>query len=388
MKYILSFLIILLAVGAAIGLYSTRPETKKASPVRPVPLVQTDEVKPARQQVFVEAFGTVIPAQRITLQSEVEGRIISQHPELVPGGLIGQDEIIIQVDPSEYEMVVNEYRAELEEAMFELDLEQGRQVIAQREWRLMEEEIDTSPEGKSLALREPHLRLVKAKVDKARSRLAAAELALKRTTITTPFNALVLEEFIDTGQLVGRQTNLAALAGTDEFWVQVSVPVSVLHRISFPREKRKHGSQAEVIFEPVSGQPVVRRGTVVKMMGDLDPEGRMARLLIVIDDPLNLRADFRNRNKGERILLGSYVKVRIDAGFFENVYSIPRKALREGDVLWVKDRNDALQIRNASVVWRRKDEVLVTADLSEGDTLILSRLQSPLPGMKVKGIEE
>jgi RND family efflux transporter MFP subunit len=388
MKYILSLLITLLAVGAAIGLYSTSPETKRARPARPVPLVQTDEFKPGREKVFVEAFGTVIPAQRIILQSEVEGRIISQHPELVPGGLIEQDEIIIQVDPAEYEVVVNEYRAELEEAVFEQDLEQGRQAIAKREWKLMEEEIDTSAEGKSLALREPHLRLVKAKVDKAKSRLAAAELALKRTTIIAPFNALVLKEFIDRGQLVSRQTNLANLAGTDQFWVRVSVPVSVLQRISFSGEPGIRGSAAEVIFESVSGLPVVRRGSVLRMMGDLDPEGRMARLLIIVDDPLNLREDSRKQKGRDRILLGSYVKVNIDAGFFDNVYSIPRQALREGDVLWVKDRNDTLQVRDVTVVWRRRDEVLVRADLVEGDTLILSRFQSPLPGMKVKGIEK
>jgi len=388
MKYILPLLITLLAVGAAIGLYSTSPTTKKARPVRPIPFVQTSDIKPGREKVFVEAFGTVIPAQRITLQSEVEGRIISQHPELVPGGLIAQDEIIIQVDPAEYEMAVNGYRAELEEAMFELDLEQGKQVIAQREWKLMEEEIDSSAEGKSLALREPHLRLVKAKVDKAKSRLAAAELALKRTTITAPFNALVLEEFIDRGQFVSRQTNLATLAGTDRFWVRVSVPVSVLHRISFPRRTGMHGSSAEVIFEPVSGRPVVRHGAVLRMMGDVDPEGRMARLLIIIEDPLNLRENSRNGKAGGRILLGSYVKVRIDAGFFENVYSIPRQALREGDVLWVKDSNDSLQIRKVTVVWRRRDDVLVKADLVEGDTLILSRLQSALPGMQVKDLNK
>jgi RND family efflux transporter MFP subunit len=348
--------------------------------------VQTDAVKPGREQVFVEAFGTVIPAKRITLQTEVEGRIISQHPELVPGGLIARDDVVIQVDPSEYELNVKEYRAELEEAMFELDLEQGKQVIAQREWKLMEEEIDTSSEGKSLALREPHLRLVKAKGDKARSRLAAAELALKKTTITAPFNALVLEEFIDRGQLVSRQTNLATLAGTDQFWIQVSVPVSVLNRISFPAETGMNGSSAEIIFEPVSGQPIVRHGNVFRMMGDLDPEGRMARVLILIDDPLNLRRE--SRKERGRILLGSYVKVRIDAGFFEDVYSIPRQALREGDVLWVKDSNDTMRIRNVTVVWRRKDEVLVRDGLIEGDTLILSRLQAPLPGMKVKGIEK
>ncbi len=388
MKYIISFLILFLAVGAAIGLYSTGPKTKKAMPKRPVPLVQTAEVHPAREKVFIEAFGTVIPSKRITLQSEVEGRIIDQNPELVPGGLIGQDDMVIQVDPADYELLVSEYRAEMEEAMFELDLEQGKQVIAEREWKLMEKEIDTSPAGKSLALREPHLRLVRARVDKAKSRLAAAELALNRTTVRAPFNALVLEEFIDKGQLVGKQTPLTTLAGTDQFRVQVSVPVSVLQRIYSPGGSGKQGSAAQVIFEPVNAGAFVRYGHVLRIMGDLDPEGRMARILIVIDDPLNLHAGVK-RHQGEgRILLGSYVKVRIDAGFFDNVYSVPRQALREGQVIWVQDIEDKLQIRNVHVVWRRKDEVLVNTDLEQGDRLILSRLQSPLPGMLVRNVSQ
>ncbi len=330
----------------------------------------------------------MIPAKRITLQSQVEGRIIDQNPELVPGGLIGKDDMIIQIDPADYKLLVSEYRAEMEEAMFELDLEKGKQVIAEREWELMEKEINTSAAGKSLALREPHLRLVKAKVDKAKSRLAAAKLALRRTTILSPFNALVLEEFIDRGQLVSKQTSLATLVGTDQFWVRVSVPVSVLKRVSFPGGDGQQGSAAEVIFEPVNGTAVIRQGHVLRIMGDLDPEGRMARLLIVIDDPLNLRGSDQVRRQEGRILLGSYLKVRINAGFFDDIYSIPRQAMREGDVIWVQDNEDKLQIRPVQIVWRRKDEVLVKIDLKQGDRLILSRLQSPLPGIAVKNIKE
>lgn len=383
MKYIISFLIFAIAAGAAIGLYSTRPETKKTEPVRPVPLVKATEISPGTEKVFIEAFGTVIPSQHITLQSEVEGRITGQNPDLVPGGLIHEGDMVIQIDPAEYELRVSELQAELEEAIFELDLEQGKQVIAEREWKLMEKEIDTTSAGKSLALREPHLRLVRAKVDKAKSRLAAAELDLERTTIRSPFNALVLEEFIDEGQLVTRQASLATLAGTDSFWVKVSVPVSVLRRISYPAGPEKTGSPSRVIFETAGGGDVVREGHVLRMMGDLDPEGRMARILIMINDPLNLRTGVRDG----KILLGSYVKVRIDAGFYKDVYSIPRQALREGDVIWVKDSENKLQIHNVSVVWRRKDDVLVHVDLKNGEKLILSRLQSPLPGMIVKDIQ-
>jgi RND family efflux transporter MFP subunit len=384
MKYIIAFLILLIAVATAVGLYRTSPQTKKAVTSRPVPLVQTMDVHPGREKVFVEAFGTVIPAKRITLQAEVEGRIIDQNPELVPGGLIGQGDMVIQIDPADYELSVNEYRAELEEAVFELDREQGRQVIARREWTLLEKDINTSEAGKSLALREPHLRLVKAKVDKAKNRLAAAELALQRTTVRSPFNGLVLEEFIDKGQLVSKQTPLATLAGTDQFRVQVSIPVYVLPRISIPGGTTQKGSAVQVIFEPVSAMAVIRHGHVLRIMGDLDPEGRMARILVVIDDPLNLHA---GKDRG-RMLLGSYVKVRIDAGYFDKVYAIPRQALREGNVIWIQDHENKLQARPVKIVWRRQDEVLITAELERGDRLILSRLQSPLPGILVKSVEE
>jgi multidrug efflux pump subunit AcrA (membrane-fusion protein) len=399
MKYFVSFLILLLALVAAFALYKTSPKTGKTVSKRPVPFVRTVPLEPARKEVFVEAFGTVVPAQRITLQSEVAGRIIDQNPELTPGGLIRQGDMVVQVDPADYELLVREYRAEMEEALFELELEQGKQVIAKREWELLEKEIEISS-GKSLALREPHLRLVEAKLEKAKSRLAAAELALERTSIAAPFNVLVLEEFVDTGQLVGTQTTLATLVGTDRFWVQVSVPVGSLGRISFPGGAERHGSEAQVIFEPVSGQPVVRRGHVVRIMGDLDPEGRMARILVAIDDPLHLEAgsspsggpDGRGWSHvsmgAGRILLGSYVRVSIAAGFFDTVYSVPREALREGDVVWVKDSEGTLQIRPVRVVWRLKDDVLVDADLEPGDELIMSRLHAPLPGMAVQGVRD
>jgi len=383
MKYIISFLILIAAVGAAIGLYSTSPKTKKAVPTRPVPLVKVIEIRPGTENVFVEAFGAVIPSKQITLQSEVEGRIIDQNRDLIPGGLIQQGDMVIQIDPSDYELRVRELKAELEEAMFELDLEQGKQMIAGREWKLMEKEIDTTGAGKSLALREPHLRLVKAKVDKAKSRLAVAELELQRTTIRLPFNALVLEEFIDTGQLVSGQAPLATLAGTDKFRVQVSVPVDVLPRIHEAGAPGQQGAAARIILEPVNGTEVVRHGHVLKIMGDLDPEGRMARVLIEVIDPLNLHSGIRDG----KVLLGSYVKVRIDTGSYNNVYSIPRPALREGDLIWVQDSENKLQVRSVNIVWRRKDDVLVNADLKKGDKLILSRLQSPLPGIEVRSTE-
>lgn len=377
-------LIILLAVGLAAGLYVFKPRTKRVRPVRPVPLVETARLVPSDERVFVEAQGTVIPARRISLQSEVEGRIVHQSPELMPGGLFEKGQVILRVDARDYDFRVSESRAGLEEALFELEVEKGRQVIARREWELLEEQFskqDSGKGGKGLALREPHLKRIRARLEGARSRLKAAELNRERTTLRAPFNSMVIEEFVDEGQLAGRQMPVATLVGTDRFWIQVSVSVSVLDRISV----HSGGAAAEIIVQPTGGGRTARRGRVLKLLGDLDPKGRMARVIIELEDPLNLKKGAPGADDpGGPVLLGSYVTAKIDAGSLEGVYAVPRRALREGDVLWVLDREGKLGFRNALVLWRREGDVLVNADVLTGDRLILSRLQTPLPGMKLK----
>lgn len=382
-KFIGYILVFLVAAGTAWGLYASRPQAKKSKTGRPVPLVKTIKVSPRSEQVYVEAFGTVIPAKKMAVFSEVEGRIININPELIPGGLIDKDNPVVQIDPIDYAFLINERKAEVVEAQSRLELEKGQQIIAKQEWRLLEENIAVTQTGKSLALREPHLRSAQAQLEAAKSRLAAAELEEKRTTIRAPFNALVLEEFVEKGQLVGRQTQIATLVETDYFWVQASIPLSRLSRITFPEKTGQKGAGVRIILQVNGGLSITRHGSALKLLGDLGPKGRMARMLIKVNDPLNLAAKAAENIEG-KLLLGSYVKVEIDAGVLDNVYAIPRQALRAGDRIWILNQKGRLDIRPVDIVWRRKDEILVNAELASQERLITSRLQSPLPGMKVQ----
>jgi multidrug efflux pump subunit AcrA (membrane-fusion protein) len=111
----------------------------------------------------------------------------------------------------------------------------------------------------------------------------------------------------------------------------------------------------------------------------------MARILIDVKDPLNLHeAAATGARRAGKILLGSYVKVRIEAGSLDGVYVIPREAIRDNDRIWVLTTDNTLAIRQTTVQWRRKDELLVTADIGPGEKVITSRLQSPLPGMALR----
>lgn len=378
-KLTAAILVILAAGGLVYGLYANKPLTKKRQPSPIVPIVEAIKVSPGSEDIYVEASGTVIPAREAVISAEVEGKIIYLNDELVPGGLIKEGEALVRIDPSDYLLQMEEQKAAVAEAISKLELEEGQQIIAQEEWRTFGEEHAAGDADSRLALREPHLRSAKALLEAARSRMDMAELALQRTEIKAPFSGVVIEESAEIGQLVGSQAKIATLAGTDYFWVQASILPAHLDRISFP-ERDGRGSKVRMTLEASAGQSIARIGYVEKLLADLDSKGRMARILIRIDDPLNLAG---GKETG-RVLLGSFVRLEIEAGTIDDVYVIPREAVLDGDRLLILKEDGTLDIRKATVKWRRKKELLISAETNDGERFIISRLQNPLPGMKLR----
>jgi len=308
----------------------------------------------------------------------VGGQVVRIHQALVPGGFIQQGEELIGIDPSDYRLDLEEQESALEEASFEKAVEEGRQVVARREWGLLQTNLASGEVNQSLVLREPHLRRTEARLRAASNEIARAELALERTSVTAPFNAMVLEESVELGQLVEAGADIAILVGTDEFWVQAALPVADLSRIRLPGHDPA-GAAARVILDSGDAQSISWTGRVVRLLSDLEPTGRMARVLIQVEDPLGLGSDARKLP----LLLGSYARVEIDAGLLEDILVIPRIALREGDRVWVVDENNELQIRDANILWTRQDSILISNVLHPGERLILSGLRTALPGMRV-----
>jgi hypothetical protein len=127
------------------------------------------------------------------------------------------------------------------------------------------------------------------------------------------------------------------------------------------------------------------QGTVLRVLGDLDPIGAQARVLVEIPDPLGLASGARP------LLLNAFVEVTFEGGAAEPaadalvaVTRIPRKALREGDKVWVLAPDDTLTIRAVEVVLREAGHVLVGEGLKAGERVIVSRLAAPLPGMQLR----
>lgn len=163
--------VVVLAAGAAASaiLIRTAPQAQPKQEATPAKIVRTVKAKPHRERIAVHAHGTIIPVREVTIRPEVRGRVVRQHGALVPGGFIRQGDELIGIDRSDYEQVLVDRETALAEAQYELEVEKGRQVVASREWQLLEGELPESDANRSLVLREPHLRRAEALIRRAES---------------------------------------------------------------------------------------------------------------------------------------------------------------------------------------------------------------------------
>ncbi len=394
-------ILILGAAVAGIALMMANPVTPDRLEVSELLVpVEVTEIVHTSEQVVVEAQGTVTAAQQVQVRPEVAGRIVKLSPSLVPGGRFAAGETIATVDDRDYRAQLAARQEAVIRAQVALRQERASQAVAEEEWQRLEASISggeanpvSDEADRDLVLRIPQIEQAEAAVAAAEGALAKAELDLERCTVTAPFAALVLREQVDLGQVVNPQTEVATLAGTDAYWVQVSLPLAHLAWIEVPGRGARLGSPATVVQRAGSVE-IRRQGRIERLLGDVDPAGRMARLLIVIDDPLNLR--HRQEGSDLPLLIGSYVTVEIHGRTIQDAIVIPRRALREVHMegengaregLWIMNGDDRLAIRETEVVWRTEKTVIVADGLGDGERLITSALATPIEGMKLKAPE-
>ncbi len=373
-------IIIILVIGAAVALLliKSKPEVRKRPPERTAPLVSVVPLRSESRVVRIAAMGTVIPSREISLKTPVGGEIISLDTNFAPGGFLEKGKKILQIDPRDYELALQQKERALSDAVYAGKIEQGRQDVAQREWDLLYGDSGVDKAESDLALRKPHLEKVQAEIRAAEADLELAKLNLSRTAVTAPFNAMVMNKYVDQGAFVAPQEKLAELVGTDEYWVQVSVPLDRLRWLNVPGTGNdKKGSAATIQYR----QGNVRVGRLIRLQGGLSKEGRMAQLLISISDPLGLSG---KDEAYKPLIIGEYVRVEMEGEMLHNVFRVPRTALRNDREIWLATEDGRLSIQPVDILWRTDEYVLVRDGLQTGDMLIVTNLAVPVDGMVIR----
>jgi len=378
---ILSLAVIGAGIAGAAYITKSAPKAQRRPPQKMTPLVQVIRVQPDTHEVIITAMGTVIPAREIVLESQVAGEIVFVNPEFSEGGFLKKGSEVLRIDPQDYSLALTLAQAKVKDAESKLKLLEEEAAAAKDEWRTLyqgrqKDDLEPPP----LLVKEPQLSAAKAMLTAEKADVKKAQLNLARTKIRTPFNAIVREKNVDIGSQVSGQEKLAELVGTDEYWIQASIPVERLSWIKIPRNPVESGSKVRVLYRNTDE----RAGRVIKLLGALDTEGRMARILVEVQDPLGLKTA---GNYQLPLLIGEYVRIEIEGRRLQNVYRIPRAALRDDSNLWIVSNDGKLDIRKVDIVWRDTQTVLLREGLEPDERLIVSDLPSPIKGMPVQVAE-
>lgn len=374
----LCIVILAAAAGVTTFIFMTEPEAGRNTAVRQsAMLVQTTRAEAGDFRPEVSALGTVEPARDVILQPRVSGEVIERATAFTPGGYVKQGEVLLRIDPLDYQLTVRRRKSDLQQAEAELEIEQARQSVARTDLRQFDEQINDV--NRDLVLRIPQMRSVEAAVESARAALDEAELALQRTTIRAPFDAHVLSRGIDVGSQVSPGIELGRLVGMDRYWVSARVPVSQLRWFAFPEDGRP-GSRVTLRNRSAWPEGVYREGRIKSLVGALEPSTRLAQVLVVVEDPLAREPAHADLPP---LVLGTVVEARIEAQTLSNVVRVERPHVRENDTIWVMEDGE-LRIREMEIPFRDEGYAYVASGLEDGDAVVTTNLATVVEGAALR----
>lgn len=377
----LAAIVALLALSSGViwWIYNSEPDAKRVDARRRTAmLVETTGVARGSYEPRFVVIGQVQAKEDVQLSPRVEGQIVEQAQAFEAGRLVKAGEWLVKLDRSDYENTVAQRTSALHQAEAELDVEMGRQRVAQLDYELLKEEVPVA--SLDLILRKPQLDVAKANVEAAKALLEQAKLELSRTTIRAPFDAQVLSREVAVGSQVASGASLGRLVGVEEYWVVASVPLDKLRHIKTVQTGGGQGSKASMRHRTAWPASARREGRVENLIGALDGTTRLARVNIRVEDPLAIRPANRDQ---PQLVIGTLLEVTIVGAPIEGVIRIERAHLREDSTVWVK-RDGKLRILPVEVAFMDADHAYISEGLPEDARVVTSGLSSVVDGAALR----
>ena len=381
LRVLINTVLCILVLGGTVAgvywIYMSEPVAQQTNNRRKsAALVETVIVEKKAWSPELVVLGTVRPAQEVVLSPRVRGQIQSVAEGFVPGGMVRRNDVLLKIDPADFENTVAIRDSELKQVEADWKIEQGRQTQAKQELELLGNTIPNI--NKQLVLREPQADSLKAQLAVATAALQRAQLDLKRTDVLAPFDAHIVRRTVSVGSQVQPGDDLARLVGIDQYWVMAAVPVSHLSQIQFAGDGQE-GSTATVRDTDAWPENSSRVGRVQRMIGSLDEQTRLARILVTVDKPLDTSGEKR------RLILDTIIEVRIEGKPINDVVRLNRRYVRSDDTVWVMS-GGKLEIREVTIEFSDPEFAYITLGLDDGDEVVTTTLATVANGVLLRKV--
>ena len=380
-KKILPVLIIVFASAAAWALVNARPEVATASIAPPALLVDVVQARRNPVTFSVQSQGSVAPRTQTTLVAEASGQIVEVSPAFVSGGFFRKDDVLVRIDPRNYESVVKRARAAVARAETQLATETATASYAKEDYaRLQRLNPNTGP-ASALALRKPQLSAAMAELQSAQADLEKAEGDLDRTVIRAPYDGLVRQKIADVGQYVNVGSQLAMTFAIDIAEVRLPITQNDLQYLDLT--KLRAGLPLEVVLQTqLGGETVSWAAVITRSEGVFDADTRVLYLVAQVADPYGLQRDAEGAQVP--LMMGTFVSAQIAGRPGGDLFVVPRQSIYRGETIWLVDDDSTIRPARVDVVRADENFFYISDGLMEGDRYCATAVEQPLPGMKVR----
>jgi RND family efflux transporter MFP subunit len=378
LKAFLPVVVLAIAVAISWTLIANRPAAERQPPA-PAPMsVDATRVSRGSFDVVVVADGTVSPRTESTLIPEVAGRVIEISPEFREGGFFEEGDVLLRIEPRDYELALATSEAQVAQAKAALEQELALAEVVKNDWKQL------GKEAPDLGLRKPQIAAAEAALLSAEAQLERARVDLERTVIRAPYVGRVLEQNADVGQFVSVGTVLARVYAVD--YAEIRLPISnrQIEFIDLPERFRDDPGAAApagppVVVEANIGSTTYQwQGRLVRVEGAIDTRSRELFVVAQVDDPYA-----RGPSGRPPLRIGQFVRAKIHGRTLHDVFVVPRAALREGGELLIVDKDSRLERRPVAVAWSDDDNVVISDGLGDGDVVTLTSLSIAAGGTPV-----
>ncbi len=344
---------------------------KKIKRVKPHTItiyVNTQKVQTVNTNYQIPAYGRIKPSKQITLFPQVSGKIIYINPSFYEGSFVKKHDLLVKIDDADYKLKVKIQQAKLESLEEDLKIQIGKKKAAKIELYYAKKFIkNLSRQSQYLLLQKPYTKKIIDSINIAKSELENAKLNLERTAIKAPFDAYILNKYIDKGSTVSPSSKIADLVYAKEFYIEALINYNDIKYINLDNTTKAQ-------FETANQKTYAAFKSISR---STDQDGIMAKLIFSFTPTKDIT---------KYIILNNYVSVTIMGKKLDNICKIPINALRDNNTVWLY-KNSKLHIKKIDVTFKSK-KYAYTYDLGKNDEIVTSNIALPIEGIKLKKIDK
>ena len=371
-KWLLPVGVLTIAYGIASIIRNTGPEQEVITPELQSMVVRSVIAQPQQIQLTVRSQGEVDAEQMIDLVSELPGKVRAVAPAFVTGGYFTTGDVLLELDPTDFELARIRAQATVAEANEELEIEKT--------------EAELASQG-LFPLREAKVASAEARLQSAQAELAQAEADLRRTRIKAPFDGRMLFTPVDLGQYVSMGQILGRIFSTGVAEIRLPLTDQQLQYLDRPFGAGRNDQPLNTpvtLSAEVGGQLAKWQGRLVRMDGAVDADNRVWYAVANVDDPYGLL----DPSQATPLVVGLFVEAEITGRTAQNVFRLPRSALRNQNEMLIIDDSNRLRLRSVAVLQTDFDFVYIDEGLRAGERICISPVETFIDGLMVEAVDE